>query len=257
MISLKEINSSYPPKLQMFSLGILREYIQYKILEAIYGSRYNNNLVFMGGTALRIVHNNQRFSEDLDFDNVKLNKLEFESLVGLVKSELTLEGFQVETRVVYKKAFHCYIKIPDILYKEGLSDLPNQKITIRIDTMPQNYIYSSEVHLLDKFDVYQNIKVVPISTLLSQKIAALLERKRSKGRDFFDVSFLISQNIKPDMVYLRQKLGTTSSQSLKQRLAERAREADLTRMAADVKPFLFDKSHAARVINFISQTARL
>jgi hypothetical protein len=40
MIKLDEIKDNYPPNLQNFSLGILREYIQYKILEAIYSSKY-------------------------------------------------------------------------------------------------------------------------------------------------------------------------------------------------------------------------
>jgi hypothetical protein len=90
------------------------------------------------------------FSEDLNFDNIGLDKNTFTSLVRLVKKELELEGFSVKTRIVYKKAFHCYIKIPKILYKEGLSNLPAQKITIRINTMPQNYEYSPDIEYLKR-----------------------------------------------------------------------------------------------------------
>lgn len=236
---------------------MLREYIQYKILEAIYSSKFNTDLVFMGGTSLRIIYNNQRFSEDLDFDNIALDKDSFEKLVKLVKKELELEGFSVETRIVYKKAFHCYIKIPEILYKEGLSDLATQKITIRIDTTPQNYKYNPDIKLLDKFEVYQNVKVVPIETLMSQKIAALLERKRAKGRDFFDVSFLISKGIKPDMKYLKQMLEIDDSKSLKKKLTVRAKEVDLNNMATDVEKFLFNSSHIERVLSFNQQVKKI
>jgi predicted nucleotidyltransferase component of viral defense system len=250
MISLDEIKNSYPPKLQSFSLGILREYLQYKILESIYSSKFNTDLIFMGGTCLRIIHDNQRFSEDLDFDNIGLDRSGFENLAKIVEETLKLEGFPVETRLVYKKTFHCYIKIPKILNKEGLSSFPNQKITIRIDTTPQNYKYSPSVYLLDKFDVYQNIKVTPISILMSQKITALLRRKRAKGRDFFDVSSLISKGIKPDMKYLKQKLDIDSVGTLKTQLRERAEEVNLNKMADDVEAFLFNRSHVTRILDF-------
>ncbi len=253
MISLSEIKNGYSPNLQKYPLGILREYIQYKILETIYSSKFNTDLVFMGGTSLRIIYNNQRFSEDLDFDNIDLEKDDFEDLIKLVKKELKLEGFSVETRIVYKKAFHCYIKIPEILYKEGLSNLATQKLTIRIDTTPQNYEYEPDVKLLDRFDVYQNAKVVPIEILMSQKIAALLERKRAKGRDFFDVSFLISKRIKPDMKYLNKKLDIDNIEDLRKKLRERAENVDLKNMATDVEKFLFNRSHVERVLSFNQQ----
>lgn len=257
MISLKEIKESYPPGLQGFSLGILREYIQYKILENIYSSKFNNDLVFMGGTSLRIVYNNQRFSEDLDFDNLGLTRENFEKLVVIVKKALRNEGFEAETRVVYKKAFHCYIKIPEILFKEGLSDLPNQKITIRIDTTPQNYAYESLTHLLDKFDIYQNVKVAPIETLMSQKILALLERRRAKGRDFFDVSFMISREVKPDMKYLEEKLNISSAEELKTILLKRCEEVNLKVLAEDVKSFLFNPSQVSRIEDFAGQIEKI
>ncbi|MBN1916083.1 nucleotidyl transferase AbiEii/AbiGii toxin family protein [Candidatus Dojkabacteria bacterium] len=257
MISLREIKENYPQELQSFSLGILREYIQYKILEIIYSSRFNNNLIFMGGTSLRIIYNNQRFSEDLNFDNLGLTKENFEKLVYLVKNALQNEGFDVETKVIYKKAFHCYIKIPEILFKEGLSGLPNQKITIRIDTTPQNYDYKVHVYLLDKFDVYQNAQVVPIETLMSQKIAALLERERTKGRDFFDISFMISRGIKPDVKYLKEKLNLKTLRELKIALLKRSNEVNLKELAEEVKSFLFKPSQSSRIINFPDQIQQI
>jgi hypothetical protein len=34
--------------------------------------------------------------------------------------------------------------------------------------------------------------------LLAQKFYAIIKRKRSKGRDFFDVVFLLSKGVRPD-----------------------------------------------------------
>ena len=83
MLELKEIESFYPEYLRPFKSNILREYLQYKMLEAVYSSEFGRNLVFMGGTAIHIAHGLPRFSEDLDFDNRGLDKSGFEALSGL------------------------------------------------------------------------------------------------------------------------------------------------------------------------------
>lgn len=74
MISINQIAQYYPESLRGFKRNILREYLQYKILEIIFNSRLSPKLSFLGGTALRIVHENKRFLEDLDFDNFKLSE---------------------------------------------------------------------------------------------------------------------------------------------------------------------------------------
>jgi hypothetical protein len=44
----------------------------------------------------------------------------------------------------------------------------------------QDYIYKSDKKILDKFDVYKLINVCPVDIILSKKIHALLEGKRTK-----------------------------------------------------------------------------
>ncbi len=105
MISLDQILNQYPESLQIYRLSILREYLQYKILRSIFENRFSDKLVFLGGTALRIVHNNTRFSEDLDFDNFDLSEEEFYKLGELVKQDLELEGLQVEISIVTRNAY--------------------------------------------------------------------------------------------------------------------------------------------------------
>lgn len=70
MLSLKNIASYYPKQLQTFPRYMLREYLQCKILEIIFNSPLAPKLSFIGGTALRIVHENTRFPEDLDFEKL-------------------------------------------------------------------------------------------------------------------------------------------------------------------------------------------
>ncbi|MDD5441729.1 MAG: nucleotidyl transferase AbiEii/AbiGii toxin family protein, partial [Candidatus Omnitrophica bacterium] len=77
MLDISQIESFYPDYLRPFKKNILREYVQYKILNLIFQSKFGNSLVFMGGTAIHILYGNTRFSEDLDFDSFGLKQSQF------------------------------------------------------------------------------------------------------------------------------------------------------------------------------------
>src|SRR3990167_7850562 len=102
MINLNNIKQFFPANLQTLERFILREYLQYKILEAISKNKISNKLVFIGGTALRIIYKNQRFSEDLDFDNYQLSVDEFSSLCSDIANDLKLSGIETEQKIVTK-----------------------------------------------------------------------------------------------------------------------------------------------------------
>lgn len=238
MLSLSQIQRFYHPSLHGFGSFLLREYLQYKILEIIFESRYASRLCFLGGTCLRIIHGNMRFSEDLDFDNFQLSEDEFSAIGSLVKSKLTLQGYQVEVKQVIAGAFHCYIKFPGLLYDQNLSGHKEAKILIQLDTEPQHFDFQPEPVILNKFDVFTSINTTPIDILLSQKLFALINRKQKKGRDFYDVVFLL-KHTSPNYIYLNQKLGIKNKTELKQLVLAELDVINLSQMANDVKPFLF------------------
>ncbi|MEW6066956.1 MAG: nucleotidyl transferase AbiEii/AbiGii toxin family protein [Nitrospirota bacterium] len=91
MLDLKQIESFYPEYLRTFKRSLLQEYLQYKILETVFDSDYGKRLSFMGGTAVHIIHQNNRFSEDLDFDNLGLKENDFKQLSEIVQRRLYLE----------------------------------------------------------------------------------------------------------------------------------------------------------------------
>ncbi len=249
MLSLKNIEQYYPDNQKPFKRNILREYLQYKILEIIFNSSYAHDVVFLGGTALRIVHSNSRFSEDLDFDNLTLTEAQFADLANEVKKGLTLQGYEVEMKNVYKGAYRSYIKLPKVLFDNDISNLEAEKILIQIDTVPQAFPYQKATHILNKFDVFTQIFTTPLDLLLSQKIYAALNRTRAKGRDFFDIIFLIPKT-KPNYAYLEAKLNITDAETLKKRLLEETAHLDFTELANDIKPFLINPEESKRVTLF-------
>jgi predicted nucleotidyltransferase component of viral defense system len=207
-------------------------------------------MVFMGGTAIHIVHGLPRFSEDLDFDNKGLAKAAFSSLIQAVARKLTIEGYLVETGISFKAAFSADIKIVDILFNEGLSGHRGEKILIKLDAEPQNFKYSSERVVINKFDVFTGINVVPIDILLAQKFYAILARKRAMGRDFYDALFLAGK-AKPNFAYLKARAGIADKEALKRALLERCSKLDFKLLSRDVEQFIFSPDDAKKILLFI------
>lgn len=250
MMLLTEIKNAFPAELMTFDRFIQREYLQYKILEIIFESEFAAHFCFLGGTNLRIVHGNRRFSEDLDFDNFNISETIFDLLSNLIAEKLKKQGYRVEIKVVYKGAFHCYIKFPELLYIQGLSPVREEKILIQLDTEPQYYIFTPERFILNKFDVFVPINVCGISLLLAQKFFTVLNRKRNKGRDFFDIVFILSKTDYVDFRYLYQKTGIDNANSLIEKVLDKCKTLDMIEMANDVAPFLFDRKDIQKIIHF-------
>ncbi len=249
MISLKEIQNFYPQNLHAFKNFMLREYLQYKILEIIFESKYAGKLCFLGGTCLRIVHNNTRFSEDLDFDNFNMSKTDFEDISAIIKKELSRQGYEIEIKNVFAGAFHCYIKFPKLLFNQNVSGHKEEKILIQLDTEPQHFNYKPEKFILNKFDVFTLINTTPKDILLAQKFYALINRKRKKGRDFFDIIFLL-KTTRPNIDYLQQKLEINNESNLKKVVLNEIDKINLTKMSNNVQPFLFTESDVKQIIFF-------
>jgi len=127
--------------------------------------------------------------------------------------------------------------------------LKNEKILIQVDTEPHNFSYAPDKLILNKFDIFTQIAVTPPDVLLAQKIYALLNRKRAKGRDFYDTVFLL-QKTKPNYDYLKQKIGIADAQSLKEKILDYTKDLNLKVLARDVESFLFNPSDSKKIVLF-------
>lgn len=249
MLSLANIEKYYSEAERSFKRNILREYLQYKILEIIFNSKIGQGLAFLGGTALRIVYGNSRFSEDLDFDNFGLTEEQFSLLADDIKDGLSLQGYKVEIKNVFKGAYRSYIRMPNVLFDNNMSDLQDEKIMIQIDTAPHNFDYKRDLKILNNFDVFTEIYTTPLDILLSQKIYAALNRSRAKGRDFFDIVFLLSKT-KPNYEYLDKKLNIKNGRELKDGLLSKTSEFNFNELAKDTLQFLINGNDEKKIKMF-------
>jgi len=245
---METLLSSYPEKLKGFKRGILAEYLQCLILSYVFPLK-KGDLRFIGGTAVRLGWGSGRFSEDIDFDGKGVSRPEFEDIAGRVVKKLRLEGYDAEADLSFKGASRCFIRFPGIYHAYGLSARENEKLLIQLDYEPQEYSYKAVEKVINRFGIFTAVPSAPVDVLLSMKISALLGRKRPKGRDFYDVTYLFSFT-QPDFKFLKLKNGIKDMDNLKEKLLQKADSLDMKAVAADVAPFLFAKEDVERVLNF-------
>lgn len=85
-MNLLEVAYKYSSGKFDLQMTIAKEILHYDILSVLYSSPINKILVFRGGTALRLCHQNNRYSEDLDFTLVDRAKFELNDMSFFKKS---------------------------------------------------------------------------------------------------------------------------------------------------------------------------
>ena len=250
MLTFEQLKKYYTNTAAVSPKSMLVEYLQCELLDSIYKQKQGAQLSFIGGTAIRIVYEGNRFSEDLDFDNFGLSFGDFGDLMEEVIRDMQLKGFTMETRLVEKGAYHCYIKFPHIIQSAVPGSAPGEKILVRIDMVKKGRIFEPSMFTLNKFDIYRNILVNPLDIILSQKLMTILERKREKGRDFYDTSYLYGKT-EPDFSYIEKTMAIKKDTFI-EKLLKRCDELDYSALTKDVEPFLMQPEQAQRVADFRS-----
>ena len=143
----------------------LKEIIQEIALLGLWRSKFYEKAVFYGGSALRILHKLDRFSEDLDFSLIQPeNTLNIKKYLGAVKSELELCGFEVSIEEKNKKnestIDSAFIKANTLIYllkiDSNLKTRKNavMKIKLEIDQEPAIGFTSDIKYHLHPHSVY-------------------------------------------------------------------------------------------------------
>jgi len=230
----------------------LRELLQLLILSIIYSSGYFQNICFLGGTALRIVHALDRFSEDLDFSLANKGSFSFETFLDKLEREIKLRGFDVEIkRSRSERAVKsCFLKFSQVLFDTNLSPLKDQKIMIKLEideNSPQGF--KTELKLVKDIISFQS-NTLDLSSLFAGKTHALIRRRYTKGRDFYDLQYYLARYIEPNYNYLNNALKQDSDDckqvnnysELCSELRAVIDKTDFNKVKDDIEGFVLDKS---------------
>ncbi len=227
--------------------AILREYLQCHFLNFVYDQKKPNKLVFVGGTSLRLLHNLDRFSEDLDFDNQGLSTKELDTCFTLAAKKMSEIGFDndLKFKKIRNNAWRGYLKFaPGILKEIGLSPFQAEKLMIKVEIMKPKVKIIAQAVLLKKFGVLTNITSYDLSVMLSQKTLAALHRQPCKARDFYDIAWLIIQHVQPDFKILKKE-NIKNIEDYKQRMLKEYEKLkpNFKILKQKLKPFLINEKN--------------
>ena len=228
----------------------MREYVQAYVLRIMHERNVFRSTAFVGGTALRFLYDLPRFSEDLDFSLHEKPGYSFVGLVKAIKQELILAGYEADVSCDDTKTVQsAFVKFEGLLYEAKLSPLKAQKFSIKleIDTRPPaGAVLTTQI--VNKFFPIAFLSY-DLPSLLAGKIHALLTRKYTKGRDYFDIAWYLSRfkTLVPNFELLHNALAQTGyakkmpgEADWRQYLGEVVKKADWKTIHKDVVNFLED-----------------
>ena len=267
--ALEDMLRPYAPSTPLDWVQAIREVVQEVVLLGFWRNGFFEQAAFYGGTALRIFHGLNRFSEDLDFSLSSENdEARLESVLASLEIELAAWGFSFQAEpkssgrhTGIESAFlkgNTRINLLNVGVPEELSRhfLPNQKIMIKLelDTAPPPFAGTEvRTHLLPT--PFQ-VRLYDLPSLFAGKLHALLFwdwKSRVKGRDFYDFVWFIGRKVPVNLPHLEARIRQTGNPAienldlagLQSLLSERFGKVDLAAAADEVRPYLADARELA------------
>lgn len=245
------------------SIHALREILQEAALLGLWRAKFFEHAAFYGGTALRILHGLDRFSEDLDFTLIQSEpEFDLSGYMPALCGELESLGFEVASQVKQKtkstsikSAFlkaNTRQQLLAISVKQQIIDAiaQNQTVTIRleVDTTPPGAMETESRYVFHPIPF--SVRTCSLPDLFAGKMHAVLCRQwksRVKGRDWYDFVWF---SINHPVLRLRHledrmrqsghwtKLEPLSEESFLALLHARIAQLNMDQARSEVLPFL-------------------
>lgn len=196
---------------------LIKELLHYEILFALNESGAANELVFQGGTALRLCYRGNRYSEDLDFVSGKvIPQLPMADFTSLLQEQIA-DRYGLDVKVTRPKSGRG----------EGPVVVDRWKATIEVPnpdrTVSQSQFINIEIASVPAYEVefmplaanypqlpshlhQQLIAVESLDEIMADKIVALGARGYVKYRDIWDIKFLTDKGVKINRSLVTQKI---------------------------------------------------
>lgn len=251
MIQIETIKNYFPVHIRenpLLDKFIIKEYIQLLILDYLSTTPFIRKITLIGGTCLRLVKGIDRFSEDLDFDCKNLEKDDFIEMTNGVLLFLQRNGLDVvikDRENTKLSAFRRSYYFPGFLFDLGLTGHREERFLLKIESEDQLVHYDPVLVNIKGCGFFFPMPVPPDNILCSMKITAMLNRK--KGRDFYDVMFLLGQTA-PDYTFLSVRAGITDLTELKTATEKMLKVVDLNRKTMDFEHLLFNKNRSRLIL---------
>ncbi|EKD57181.1 MAG: hypothetical protein ACD_57C00387G0005 [uncultured bacterium] len=197
MITLDQIKV-FSKKYRINQTVIYREYLQLLWLSHFYKQKQSSEIYFKGGTAIHLIYNAPRFSEDLDFTS-EVPQQDLDNLVNNTLKEVKRNiEIEIKERKVLAGKTYLLTALPSILPFKTFVKLDfsfrEKVIKPAKSTIETDYpiLFTSYIHHLSKEEIF------------AEKVRAILSRK--KGRDIYDLWYLLTIGTEPNTPLIKEKL---------------------------------------------------
>lgn len=245
----------------------LKEVLQEVVLCGLSRAGFFRKTAFYGGTALRIFHGLDRFSEDLDFSLVAPDdSFALSEYFSMLRKEVSSFGLNLEITEKVKgkdsaiqSAFlkgntreHLLMFFKSDQGIEGIPENEKIKIKFEVDTNPPSSASFERRYRL--LPMPYEVMLYDMPSLFAGKVHAVICRAwktRIKGRDLYDYVFFLSKGTALNTEHLKSRLVQTGIwdpeapfciDDARHLLFERFETIDYSQAKADVFPFLKDSS---------------
>ena len=255
----------YQPQSANDYQNAVRQIAQEIALLGLWRTPFYDHAAFYGGSALRIFHGLQRFSEDLDFSLLQPKPdFSLKTYLGAVADELAAWGFEFRAEAIEKtnpsaieSAFLKGSTVINLLQigapPEIAARLPKGqliRIKLEIDTDPPS---GATTEMLTRLvPTPHQVRVYDLPSLFAGKLHAVLCRNwksRVKGRDFYDLVWYVGHRVPLNLAHLEARMRQSGdwpietsldAHSLRKRLEERFASIRFDQAKEDIAPFLKD-----------------
>jgi predicted nucleotidyltransferase component of viral defense system len=244
-------------------LKALREILQEIALLGLWRSRFFEKAAFYGGTALRVLHGMDRYSEDLDFSLLKpAAGFDLSRYRNALEKEIRSFGFEVSVsekikseRSAIQSAFlkadtlkHLLVINPDVTLIRNIPRGQILKIKIEVDTNPPPGFDTETRFLLQPISF--SVRAFSLPDMFAGKMHAVLYRQwksRVKGRDWYDLVWYVANHPQLHLNHLEKRMMQSGHLKKTQHLtpekmsaiAEKAIEKlDVNQARSEVEPFV-------------------
>lgn len=231
MISKQEIRD-LSKRFDIDELTILREYFEVLFLSLLYSFKESSKIFFKGGTSIRLLLNSFRFSEDLDFTSLLKNS----ELINLIeksfnKMEKIISNIKLKDIEKKRDSLITYLSYFSLEQKYPLNI--HMEFSIREEPIIMKESILETIYPITPYPVIVHLEWEEI---LAEKIRALM--KRAKGRDLFDIWYLITKGVKINMDMVNKKMEYYNERVSIEDIANKIKNFDEKNLYLDLAKFL-------------------
>jgi len=232
---------------------VVREYLQGRILSSLQRAGAMIPLALHGGTALRVLYQLPRYSENLDFALERPTpEYDWRAYLRAIAADLAHEGYTVEMRLKDEGVVQSgLVRFRGLLYELGQPAERDETLRIKVEVNTRPPAGAGlEVTLIRRHGLLR-LQHHDRSSLLSGKLHALLLRPYAKGRDLYDLLWYLSTPgwPPPNLTMLNNALAQTrwpgealSDANWRYLVWQRLQELYWPLVVAEARPFLMDRA---------------